>query len=742
MSIEPKAIDATVAVPANGDAAFRTVVIPGLCGVCDSGCSIEATVTDGVLTKVRPRRGHSNGITCPRGMHAPEVIYSPDRLRTPLKRIGLKGSGELEPITWDEAMDTIAERMRHVAYEYGPQAITAYTGRGSFERSLQDILGPAGIRESSASSLFFPFGSPNTTGVGAICYVARAFIAPQTVYGAYWCDMYDDIEQADLIVVWGADPATDSPPTMLARIQQSRKRGARVVSVDHRLTETAKATGAEWVGIRPGTDGALALCMIQVLIDEDLYDHEFVKNWTVGFDELRQYVQQFTPEAVEQITWVPAETTRQLARAIASAGGAAQVMYTGLEYTDSGVQNIRAAMILWALAGQVDVPGGVNFKMSPRQFPIHKAAIEPPKGIDPIGKERFPVYYHFRREAHSMALPDAILNGNPYPIRAMLIGGASMITSYPSPDLWRRCFDALDFMVVVDHFMTADAMYADIVLPSATMFEFESYILKGNTIQHRPKLIDPVGESRSDLSIYVEIANRLGYGHLFPQSPDELLEFVLQDSDIDAATLRAHPEGISVPIDKMVYRKWEQGLLRKDGKPGFETPSGKLEIASSLLEGYGYDALPVYTEPAIGPIANPELAQDYPLIFNSGARVQTDFRSQHHNIPGLLEKRPAPMVTMHPDEAAKRGIEDGDDVLVVTPRGSVPYRALVSAGIVKGAIEANMGGGSPLANDAWRRANVNELTEPDHVDPISGFPIYKTLLCEIVKAPSNGELAS
>ena len=366
---------------------------------------------------------------------------------------------------------------------------------------------------------------------------------------------------------------------------------------------------------------------------------------------------------------MPAQTIRELARAIASADGAAQVMYTGLEYADSGVQNIRAALILWALAGQLDVPGGMVFKMPGNDFPVHRGNVPAPTQVDAIGKAKYPVYYHFRREAHAMELPAAILDSDPYPVRAMVIGGSSILTSYPQPDLWRRCFASLDFMVVVDHFLTADALYADIVLPAATMFEIESYILKGDFIQWRRRVIEPVGESRSDLSIYAEIARRLGYGDLYPQSEGELLDFILQDSEVDAETLRGSPQGIAMALPEMVYRKWEHGLLRSDGKPGFETPSGKLEIASSLLADYGYDGLPVYTEPAIGPLAAPALARDYPLVFNSGARTQTDFRSQLHNIPGLLCKSPSPLVTLHPRDAEARGIIDGDEVEVFTPRG-------------------------------------------------------------------------
>ncbi|RME47425.1 MAG: dehydrogenase [Chloroflexi bacterium] len=718
--------------PSDG-VAERQQVITSLCGICDAGCGVNVYLENGMIHHIEPLPDHPRGSCCPRGMRAREIVYSKDRLLYPMQRVGPKGTDTFERISWDEAMDTIVSRLRRVADRWGPEAICMYTGRGNFERSLLDMFGPAGTRESSASSLFFPFGSPNTTGVGAICYVAHGKIAPQATFGAYTLDMFNDVDQAELIVVWGANPATDSPPTMLKRIKAAQRRGAQVVVIDHRRSETAKATRARWVGIRPGTDGALALSMIHVLIQEGLYDREFVEKWTIGFDQLRDYVQQFSPEEAERITWVPAQTIRELARAIASAQGAAQVMYTGLEYTNSGVQNIRATLILWALAGQLDVPGGMVFKMPGTDFRPNRTLVEPPTHVDPVGKDKYPLYHFFRNEAHAMELPRAILDGDPYPIRAMFIGGSSIITAYPQPDLWRRCFERLDFLVVVDRFLTADALYADVVLPATTMFEIESYMTYGPHIQLRRRVIEPLGEARNDYLIRAELACRLGYGDIYPQTEEEMLEFALEGTGVTVEMLRENPTGVSRPVPEMVYRKWEHGLLRRDGRPGFETPSGKFEITSNLLAAYGYDPLPVYTEPVEGPVAAPDLAKTYPLVFNSGARVQSDFRSQHHNIPGLLKLRPEPLVTLNPRDAVARGIEDGDEVFVVSPRGRVPFRARVTEDIMPGVVEVNMGGGSPIAAEAWRQANVNELTDPDNRDPISGFPVYKALLCDVVK---------
>ncbi|NIP83775.1 MAG: aminotransferase class V-fold PLP-dependent enzyme [Gemmatimonadetes bacterium] len=183
----------------------------------------------------------------------------------------------------------------------------------------------------------------------------------------------------------------------------------------------------------------------------------------------------------------------------------------------------------------------------------------------------------------------------------------------------------------------------------------------------------------------------------------------------------------------MEYRKWEKGGLRPDGQPGFDTPTGKFEIWSTVLEEYGYEPLPKYTEPTEGPLASPDLARDYPLVFNSGARPQTDFRSQHHGVPGLVKDNPEPAVQLHPDDAAARGIADGDRVEVRTPRGAVPFRAVVNPDITVGAVECAMGGGGPVGPKAWREWNVNELTDLGNRDEISGFPVYKALLCEVVR---------
>ena len=711
----------------------------GICGICPAGCWLKIGIRDGRIVTVAPDDEHPLGMICRRGEHGPEIVHSEDRLHYPLRRVGPKGTFEFERITWDEAYEIIVAQLNRIKKESGPESVSIYTGRGAFELSLCDIFQPKDVAVSSASSVLFPFGSPNTMGVGALCYVSFAMIAPHVTMARMLTNMFADIENTEIAVVWGTNPATDSPPLDMYRLEKARRRGAEIVVIDPRRTETVIRCNAEWIPIRPGTDGALALGMIEVIIEEELYDSDFAEKWTTGFEELARYVQHFRPEVVETITGVPADTIRSLARRLCNARGATPVMYTGLEYSNSGIQSIRAVFTFWALAGQLDVPGGLCLTMLNSHFPINHSDNVPNPARDHAAGDRFPLYTHYRAEFHATGLVDAVLHGKPYPIRALIVHGASLLTSWPQTPIWRETLSKLDFLVSINRQLTADAAYADIVLPATTMFEIQSYMSYGPIFRIRERIIEPVGESRNDYLIMAELAKRLGYGHLYPQTEEELLRHVLKGSGFTPEQVRANGGVVRIPTPMMEYKKWEKGGLRPDGKAGFDTPSGKFEIASTVLTDFGYEPLPKYTEPTEGPIANPALAKKFPLIFNSGARPQTDFRSQHHGIKGLLKDNPEPTVELNSIDAKMRGIGSGDLVEIQTLRGTVRFRARVTDNIVQGAIEANMGGGGPTGPSAWQNSNVNELTDLGNYDAISGFPVYKALLCDVVKVEGGKE---
>ena len=260
----------------------------GICGICSAGCWIVADYDQhGKIVRVRPDEGSGMGIICPMGEHSPDIVYSKDRVLYPLKRRGNKGSYDFDRLSWDDAYGIIVDKLDFIKREYGPEAAAIYTGVGSFELSLCDVFQPAGVAVSSASSVLFPYGSPNTMGVGALCYVSYGMIAPHLTCGRMLINTFNDIENSQLVIVWGTNPATDSPPVEMNRILGAKRRGARVVVIDPRKTMTAKLTDAEWVPVRPGTDGALALGMCNVLIQEDLYDEHFVETLDRGLQGVR-----------------------------------------------------------------------------------------------------------------------------------------------------------------------------------------------------------------------------------------------------------------------------------------------------------------------------------------------------------------------------------------------------------------------------------------------------------------------
>jgi len=711
----------------------------GICGLCfhSPGCGVIVHFDDqGDIERLTPDPEAPMGkVLCPMAASARQIVYSESRIRTPLKRTGAKGKLAFEPISWEAAYDIIANNINRIKDQYGPESVGFYAGTGTYERAFKDTFQLKGSHIYLASSILFPFGSPNTFGVGAPCYTSLGVLAPQLTMGCLHTDMFSDIDNSDLIIVWGTDPSTSTPPEMFGRIVNAAHEGAQIIVIDPRRTASAKLPGSEWLPIRPGSDGALALGLSHILIRDDLIDQAFVEDWTLGYEEFAEYVKAFTPDTVAQITGIAKDRIEQLAEEIADAEGASYVMYTGLEYTKSGVQNIRSVMVLWALAGQLDVEGGRCFAMRENRIPLsYDHQIASPGFDKSIGSGHFSLYSHLcGGEPHANRLPKAILEDDPYKIRSLFVMGASILTAWPDPLQWQKAFEELEFMVCVDLQLTRDAAWADIVLPAATAFEQESYCYYGNAIRLRQQMIEPVGDSKPCRTILVELADKLGYGHLYAADRNALLEQVLNGSGITPADLeQASKHTIRAQAKPMVYRKWETGMLRKDGQPGFETPSGKFEIKSNMLEQFGYDGLPRHEESAETPLSKPRMLNRYPLILGTGP-FKPDMKSCLRAIPDFIEKYPYPMVQMNPKDAEKRGIETGNAVVVKTPRGFVEMRANVTDDIMDGFVYAPVGGGGPHGTDAWKRANVNILTDMEQFDPISGFPIYKTLLCEVKK---------
>ncbi|BBO90977.1 molybdopterin-dependent oxidoreductase [Desulfosarcina ovata] len=711
----------------------------GICGLCfhSPGCGVIVHFDEnGRITRLDPDPQAPMGkVLCPIADSVEEVIYSDKRIRQPMKRVGPKGSFDFEPISWDAAYRIIAERLGAIKEQHGPEAAAFYAGTGSYERAFKDAFKLKGAEIYLATSILFPFGSPNTFGVGAPCYTSLGVLAPKVTMGCLHIDMFSDVDNSDLIVVWGTDPSTSTPPALFEQLRTAADEGAEIIVIDPRRTAAADLPGSEWLPIRPGSDGALALGLSHILIRDDLFDKAFVDDWTVGFEAFAEYVQEFPPKRVAELTGIGEDTIEDLAERIADAEGASYVMYTGLEYTKSGVQNIRAVMVLWALAGQLDVEGGRCFLGRGRSLPLATERQLATPGLEcSIGAGKFPVYAHYcGGEPHAILLPRAIIDEDPYPVRGLIVLGASLLTAWPNPSLWQQALEKLEFLVSIDLQLTRDAAYADLVLPATTAFEQASYCYYGNAIRYREQMIEPVGEARPAYQIMIELAGALGYADQFPGHPDELLADHLARSDTSLADLMlADRKVFALPSTPMVYRKWEKGLLRADGQPGFETPSGKFEIKAGILEQYGYDGLPRYEESDETPLSRPDLLRRFPLILGTGP-FKPDMKSCLRAIPSFIEKYPEPMVQMNPVDAEARKIKTGDLVVIKTARGQVPMRAFVTEKIMAGFVYAPVGGGGPQGPVAWQQANVNQLTDDRQYDDISGFPVYKTLLCQIKK---------
>ncbi len=711
----------------------------GICGLCfhSPGCGVTVHFDDsGKIEQLTPDPEAPLGnVLCPLAASASQIIYSKARIKQPLKRKGPKGKLDFDPISWDEAYDIIAGKMEGIKAEHGPEAFGFYAGTGTYERAFKDAFQLGGSHIYLASSILFPFGSPNTFGVGAPCYTSLGVLAPQLTMGCLHTDMFSDVDNSDLIVVWGTDPSTSTPPEMFGRLVRAAGEGAQIIVIDPRQTASAKLPDSQWIPIRPGTDGALALGLSHILIRDGWVDDAFVEDWALGYEEFTGYVKDFSPETVSGITGVPEKVIEALAADIADAEGASYVMYTGLEYTRSGVQNIRAVQVLWALAGQLDVEGGRCFVQPENQIGLSRDHQISSPGFDKsIGAGHFPVYTHFcGGEPHAIRLPKAILDSDPYKIRGLFIMGASILTSWPDPVLWQKAFESMDFLVCADLQLTRDAAWADIVLPATTAFEQSSYCFYGHTVRLREQMIDPVGDSRSCFSILTGLAERLGYADKFPRTEADLLDTVLTGTGITRQDLEQAPKkAVQKKQVPMAFRKWEKGLLRADGKPGFQTPSGKFEIKSSLLEKMGLEGLPKYEESFETPASRPKMVNRFPLVLGTGP-FKPDMKSCLRAIPDFIDRYPDPMVQINPKDAEQRGISPKDTVVIKTARGFVEMRADVTENVMEGFVYAPAGGGGPHGPESWRKANVNVLTDLEQFDPISGFPVYKTLMCQVKK---------
>jgi anaerobic selenocysteine-containing dehydrogenase len=678
----------------------------GICYMCGMRCPIKIHVSNGKAIKIDI--ADDNTTHCPRWKAQLDFIYHPDRLKYPMKRFGERGDGSWTRISWDEALDTIAGNLQKLKDRYGAESVVfwiAYTKepRPYFHR------------------LTHAFGSPNYCTESSSCFSAT-FIAANLTYGEDYSPLAAQSATVEpetkCKLIWSSSIEWSSPEVWKENLK-AREKGLKLIVVDPRRTGIASMADIH-LQLRPGTDGALALGIMNVIINENLYDKEFTEKWTVGFDDLKKLVQEYPPERVEQITWVPAARIREAAVLYATQKPAKiHMSANSTTHHANGVQNHRVVILLAAITGNIEIAGGNRWRPFPvrhiNDISLHERVADMPPGV---GSIRFPIWTKRYREMQSNAIADQIESGDPYPIKAIFSAGLN-VQFFPNSNRLVENLKKLDFIAVTEYFATPATQLADIVLPIASWLERHILISElGDYVKLVEPAIEPVGESWPEWKIYSELARRLGFGDIFWNGDfEKCANYILEPLEITCEDLKGHPEGIKHPLPTRPEKYYE--------KAGFQTPSGKVEIASATLAEYGLNPLPVYKEPTESPLSRPKLAESYPLVLTSGARVLAYTHSQFHNIDQLRQIVPEPLVDINPADAKPRGIQSGDMVTVSSPRGSSKMKANVTDTILAGVVS--------LPHHWPGEANVNALVDDQNLDPISGFPPYKSQLCQVTK---------
>ncbi|MFH1487689.1 MAG: molybdopterin-dependent oxidoreductase, partial [Pseudomonadota bacterium] len=692
------------------------------CRGCHGVCQVLVHVDGGRVVKVTgdPESPTSRGYLCPKGKAAPELLYHPDRLGHPLRREGQRGENRWKRVSWDEALGEMAERFGRIKEESGAEFLAVSQGTG---RPYTEWTG----RFASA------FGTPNFINPSHICYIPRVISSGLTLGRLPVSDIYGlGGEKPSCIMLWGCNIThSGAADGMCGGMLQRALDGARkVIVVDPRRIGPAEKAD-HWLQLRPGSEGALALAMTHVIISEDLWDHDFVDRYTVGFKRLSDHVRDFSPEWAGPVTRLKPSEIRAATRTFASTSPACIQWGNGIDMSLCGFQTGRSLLILMGITGNIDRPGGNVLWVPPAGVKVKSPLINPaqrgkhflPPGRAErmIGAGKFPLY----SDPHPPFFWNSLVTGEPYRVRALwIVGSNPLVTATQGLKIERALKEHLEFTAISDFFMTPTAQLADLVLPAATWLEQDDvfFFHKIWCVTAR-KRVTAFKEARDDRDIIFDLAHRLGLHEAFPWKDSETyLQWVLEDTGLtfDQFCERGFLLG------DMHYRKYE--------KEGFQTPTGKFEIYSGILEKKGVSPLPVYREPPLSPISTPEKAREFPLILMTGTKIRHFFHSEFRQIESLRRGNPDPLVEIHPDTAEGLGIGEGDWVWVESPHARIRMRARLFDGIAPDVVNAQHAWWFPEEGPpeyGWKRSNVNLLFGDNDFDPDIGSEPLKCYLCKV-----------
>jgi len=680
-------------------------------------------VRNGVLVKVEGDRESplNHGRLCPIGTVTTDLVYHPDRLKYPLRRKGKRQSGDWERISWDQALDEISTRLLAIREHYGPEAIALGTGTGRHHIRWVSRFGHA-------------LGTPNWCEPGfAQCFHPRVNTSILTFGDFPVCDYTADVPPA-CILYWGHNPVLSGPDGETRfNVLEALERHPQTIVVDPRRTVLAEKAHI-WLQVRPGTDDALALAMLNIIISEQLFDEPFVTKWTHGFAELAAHVKKYTPEWAEPITWVAADKIRAAARLFARIKPAMMEWGCAIEHTPKCIQTVRAVSMLPVLTGNIDVPGGWIFGMHGLgRFPSLIENLSADANAKRLGGERFKLLGGEGADlpaAHIPTLLRAMRDGEPYPVKAFLVFGNNTLTTYANSAEVYDALMKLDFMVCADLFMTPTAELADIVLPAAAWPELDQLAglptIAANVVLAQQKAVQ-IGECKPDEEIFVALARRMKLP-VCTEPVKTVLDAQLAAGGLNVTFDELKQKGfIKLPVK---YRKYENG--------GFKTPTGKIELYATRFEQLGYAPLPYYEEPPESPLRTPKIAARYPLVLTTGGRISFFFNSEHRQLAKLRKAQRDPVAEIHPESAARFGIANGTWMWIETPRGRIRQKAKVTDGIDPRVIHVQHGWWFPEQPGpeygVWT-SNANLLTnnQPPY-DLAMGTYQLRALLCRVTPA--------
>jgi len=704
-----------------------------VCSSCDGFCPVTAKVVDGQVVKVGSRKDPMlKDIICKKGAYAPKAFAHPDRLTQPLRRVGPRGSGQWETVSWDEAMDDITDKLKDVVAQYGPEAVAVATSNWNTT-----------VDNGMCRRFMNLLGSPNFVSGVAYCMGNTAAVN-RMVYGWY---PRADIINSKCIVLFGHNPRRHSWTAEYKMIRVAQAMGAKLIVLDPRKSENAEEADL-WLPVRAGTDAALTIGWLKVIIEEELYDKDFVDRWTVGWDELVARFDEYSMQKIVEITGVDEALIRESARMYATAEASCIPWSPITDQQTSSTSAIRLQCILRALTSNLDIKGGDRFYdfnpgiISDTDLELHDQLSGEQKAKQ-LGSKEHPVFTYAGmeplREATKkvwdrewanliggcyMANPTSVFRAmaeeDPYPVKALLSLGNNTLMAFANTKQIYKGMMNQDLIVVHEHMMTPTAQIADYVLPGDAWLERASMMGGVN-----PQAMQPPGECKSVFYLWTQLARRMGMAEHFPwDSLEELYDHRLSPSGTTWAEAQASG---ALPAMSSAERKYEQ--------TGFATPSGKVELYSSVLEDLGFDPLPYYREAA-------EPTEEYPLRCFVGVRDDEYFQTGQRFVPELRKRAPEPTLFINPADAEPLNIGHGDWCYIETSMGRIVHRADVREQIPAGLVriphgwwkpESKAGGESLSGMWTFSDAQLNDDSDMSLMDVEQGIPHLKGIPCRVTR---------